>query len=89
MIKKLFIHRSLPEMYNIDVGDDNKIYVEVSGKKDGIPVIFVHGGPGGQCRSEHHSLFDPNIYKSIIFDQRGCGKSTPYRSLVGNNTKNI
>ncbi len=89
MIKKLFIHRSLPEMYNIDVGDDNKIYVEVSGKKDGIPVIFVHGGPGGQCRSEHHSLFDPNIYKSIIFDQRGCGKSTPYRSLVGNNTKNL
>ena len=44
MIKKLFIHRSLPEMYNIDVGDDNKIYVE-NGKKDGIPVIFVHGGP--------------------------------------------
>ena len=51
MIKKLFIHRSLPEMYNIDVGDDNKIYTEASGKKDGIPVIFVHGGPGGQCRS--------------------------------------
>ena len=59
MIKKLFIHRSLPEMYNIDVGDDNKIYTEASGKKDGIPVIFVHGGPGGQCRSEHHSLFNP------------------------------
>ena len=89
MIKKLFIHRSLPEMYNIDVGDNNKIYIEVSGKKDGIPVIFVHGGPGGQCRSEHHSLFDPNIYKSVIFDQRGCGKSKPYRSLIGNNTQNL
>ena len=54
MIKKLFIHRSLPEMYNIDVGDDNKIYTEASGKKDGIPVIFVHGGPGGQCLSLIH-----------------------------------
>ena len=89
MIKKLFIHRSLPEMYNIDVGDDNKIYTEASGKKDGIPVIFVHGGPGGQCRSEHHSLFNPQIYRSIIFDQRGCGKSIPYRSLEGNNTENL
>ena len=89
MIKKLFIHRSLPEMYNIDVGDDNKIYTEASGKKDGIPVIFVHGGPGGQCRSEHHSLFNPQIFRSIIFDQRGCGKSIPYRSLEGNNTENL
>jgi len=88
-MKKLFIHRSLPEMYNIDVGDNNKIYMEVSGKKDGIPVIFVHGGPGGQCRSEHHSLFDPEIFRSILFDQRGCGKSTPYRSIEGNNTENL
>ena len=39
--------------------------------------------------SEHHSLFDPKIFKSIIFDQRGCGKSTPYRSLIGNNTDNL
>ncbi len=89
MIKKLFIHRSLPEMYNIDVGDNNKIYTEASGKKDGIPIIFVHGGPGGQCRSEHHSLFDPLIFRSIIFDQRGCGKSIPYRSLKGNTTDNL
>ncbi|MFL2661528.1 MAG: alpha/beta fold hydrolase [Alphaproteobacteria bacterium] len=89
MIKKLFIHRSLPEMYNIDVDDNNKIYTEVSGKKNGIPVIFIHGGPGGHCRSEHHSLFDPEIYRSIIFDQRGCGKSKPYRSLSGNNTINL
>ena len=89
MIKKLFIHRSLPEMYNIDVDDNNKIYTEVSGKKNGIPVIFIHGGPGGHCRSEHHSLFDPEIYRSIIFDQRGCGKSKPYRSLSGNNTFNL
>ena len=44
---------------------ENKIYFEVSGKKDGIPVFFVHGGPGGHCRSEHHSLFNPEIFKSV------------------------
>ncbi len=86
MKSKLFSHRNLPEMYNLDVDDGEKIYVEVSGKRDGIPAIFVHGGPGGHCRSEHHSLFNPEVFKSIIFDQRGCGKSTPYRSIKKNNT---
>ena len=47
MKSKLFKHITLPEMYFIDVDETNKIYFEVSGKKDGIPVIFVHGGPGG------------------------------------------
>ncbi len=89
MKSKLFKHMSLPEMYSLDVDKDNKVYFEVSGKKDGIPVFFVHGGPGGHCRSEHHSLFNPEIFKSVIFDQRGCGKSTPYRSLKGNNTENL
>ena len=89
MKSKLFKHMSLPEMYTLDVDKENKIYFEVSGKKDGIPVFFVHGGPGGHCRSEHHSLFNPEIFKSVIFDQRGCGKSTPYRSLAGNNTENL
>ena len=89
MKSKLFSHRSLPEMYNLDVDDDEKIYVEVSGKRDGIPAIFVHGGPGGHCRSEHHSLFNPEIFRSIIFDQRGCGKSTPYRSIKKNNTRTL
>ncbi len=89
MKSKLFKHMSLPEMYTLDVDKENKIYFEVSGKKDGIPVFFVHGGPGGHCRSEHHSLFNPEIFKSVIFDQRGCGKSTPYRSLNGNDTDNL
>ena len=89
MNKKLYIHKNLPEMYNIDVSDGNKIYVEVSGKKDGLPIFFFHGGPGGQCRSDHHRLFNPERFKSIIFDQRGCGKSTPYQSLEGNNTQTL
>lgn len=89
MNKKLYSHNSLPEMYNLDVGDGNCLYVEVSGKKDGVPVIFLHGGPGGHCRSENHSLFDPLVFRSIIFDQRGCGKSTPYQSLINNNTDTL
>lgn len=86
---KFYSHLNLPEMYNLDVGDENSIYIEISGKKNGIPVLFLHGGPGGHCRSEHHGLFDPEIFKSIIYDQRGCGKSKPYRVLKGNHTQNL
>ena len=89
MKNNFFSHSSLPEMYNLDVGDGNSIYMEISGKKDGIPVIFLHGGPGGHCRSEHHGLFDPKTFKSIIYDQRGCGKSKPYRTTEKNNTQTL
>ncbi len=87
--KNFYQHLNLPEMYNIDVGGGNEIYLEVSGNKNGIPVLFLHGGPGGHCRSEHHGLFDPKKFKSVIFDQRGCGKSKPYKSLQDNNTQNL
>ena len=87
--KNLYTHLTLPEMYHLDTGDGNELYIEMNGKKDGIPVIFLHGGPGGHCRSEHHSLFDPSVFKSIIFDQRGCGKSKPKRNLENNDTRNL
>lgn len=87
--KNFYTHLTLPEMYHLDTGDGNKLYIEVNGKKNGIPVIFLHGGPGGHCRSEHHSLFDPSIFKSIIFDQRGCGKSKPERNLENNDTTHL
>ncbi|MDC3091029.1 prolyl aminopeptidase [Rickettsiales bacterium] len=87
--KNFYTHLTLPEMYHLDTGDGNKLYIEVNGKKNGIPVIFLHGGPGGHCRSEHHSLFDPSIFKSIIFDQRGCGKSKPERNLENNDTAHL
>lgn len=87
--KFFFSHKSLPEMYNLDVGDENSIFIEVSGKKNGIPILFIHGGPGGHCRSENHGLFDPEVFRSILYDQRGCGKSKPYRSLENNNTETL
>lgn len=85
----LYVHKNLPQMYQLNVDKDNTLYIEVSGNSSGIPIIFFHGGPGGQSRSEHHSLFKPELFKSIIYDQRGTGKSTPIRSLKNNNSESL
>ncbi|WNC71770.1 prolyl aminopeptidase [Thalassotalea psychrophila] len=65
---------------------EHKIYVEESGNPDGIPVIYLHGGPGGGSSSDHRRYFNPEKYRIIIFDQRGCGKSTPHASTSNNTT---
>ena len=62
------------------------IYVEQSGNPDGQPVIFLHGGPGGGTSPKHRRFFDPAHYRIILFDQRGCGKSTPHAELEENST---
>lgn len=62
------------------VGDGNRLYWEQSGNPEGKPVVFLHGGPGGGTSSWHRRFFDPEIYRIILFDQRGCGKSTPHAS---------
>ena len=71
---------------HLDVGDGHHIYVEQSGNKDGIPVIFVHGGPGGGTSPLQRRYFNPDIYRIILFDQRGCGRSRPHASLDHNTT---
>lgn len=71
---------------HLDAGDDHHIYVEQSGKRDGIPVIFVHGGPGGGTSPMQRCYFDPEKYRIILFDQRGCGRSRPHASLHKNTT---
>ena len=70
----------------IDVGDGHQIYMEQSGKRDGLPVIVLHGGPGGGCSPAMRRYFDPDIYRIILFDQRGCGRSTPNASVEANTT---
>ena len=70
----------------LDVGDGHRLYWELSGNPDGKPVIFLHGGPGGGSSPEHRRQFNPDKYKILVFDQRGCGKSTPYASLEANTT---
>ena len=70
----------------LDVGDGHHLYWELSGNPDGKPVVFLHGGPGGGSSPEHRRQFNPDRYKILVFDQRGCGKSTPYASLEHNTT---
>lgn len=71
----------------IDVDTPHVLYVEESGNPDGIPVLFVHGGPGAGCEDYHRRFFDPNVYHIILFDQRGSGRSTPHAELDGNTTQ--
>ena len=71
---------------HLDVGDGHSLYWELSGNPEGKPAVFLHGGPGGGSSPEHRRQFDPDKYKILVFDQRGCGKSTPYASLDANTT---
>jgi proline iminopeptidase len=70
----------------LDVGDGHRLYWELSGNPDGKPVVFLHGGPGGGSSPDHRRQFNPDKYKTLVFDQRGCGRSTPYASLEHNTT---
>ena len=64
----------------LDVGDDNLVYWETCGNPDGKPALVVHGGPGSGCSSGQRRPFDPERYRIVLFDQRGCGRSVPHAS---------
>ncbi|MBC7283511.1 prolyl aminopeptidase [Hoeflea sp.] len=70
----------------LDTGDGHLIYWERAGTKGAKPAVFLHGGPGGGCGPVHRRLFDPALYDVTLFDQRGCGRSTPFASLDNNTT---
>lgn len=71
---------------HLDVGDGHRIYWETCGNPKGKPVVFLHGGPGGGCGPDHRRLFNPEKYRIVLFDQRGCGRSTPHAMLAHNTT---
>ncbi len=73
--------------HHFDVESPHRIYVEESGNPDGLPVVFLHGGPGSGTEPYHRSFFDPERYRIILFDQRGSGKSAPHAELQGNHTQ--
>lgn len=70
----------------LDVGDGHRLYVEQCGNPDGIPVVVLHGGPGGGCSPAMRRYFDPSAYRIILFDQRGCGRSRPHANVSNNTT---
>lgn len=75
--------------HSIDVDTTHKLYVEECGNPDGIPVVFLHGGPGAGCEPFQRRFFDPTRYRIVLFDQRGCGQSTPHAELAGNTTQHL
>lgn len=70
----------------LDVGQGHQVYVEQCGNPQGIPVVVLHGGPGGGCSPSMRRYFDPAKYRVILFDQRGCGRSKPHASVTDNTT---
>lgn len=72
-------------VHHLDTLDGHRVYLEQAGNPDGIPVVFLHGGPGSGCNENHRRYFDPKRYRIILFDQRGCNRSSP-RGEIRNNT---
>ncbi len=70
----------------VDVGDGHMVYVEQCGNPNGMPVVVLHGGPGGGCSPAMRRFFDPDAYRIVLFDQRGCGRSRPHASVRDNTT---
>ena len=75
------------KVHHVPVSDGHTLYVEECGTAAGLPAVFLHGGPGAGCESYHRQFFDPAAYRIVLFDQRGCGRSTPHASLQGNTTR--
>jgi len=78
----------------LDVGDGHQIYWECCGSPGGKPALFLHGGPGSGCSSGQRRFFDPDLYRAVLFDQRGCGRSRPLASepsvdLAANTTTHL
>jgi proline iminopeptidase len=73
----------------LDVDDTHSIYWEQSGNPDGVPILFLHGGPGGGATAHDRRYFDPDHYRIIIFDQRGSGRSKPLGSLINNTVDHL
>eukprot|EP01031_Cornospumella_fuschlensis_P008020 gene8020-9901_t len=70
----------------IDVGEGHRVFVEQCGNPAGVPVLVLHGGPGGGCSPAMRRYFDPAHYRVVLFDQRGCGRSRPHASVDDNTT---
>ena len=77
------------QRHQIAVEPPHELYVDESGNPDGIPVLFVHGGPGAGCGRYDRRFFDPEVYRIVLFDQRGAGRSRPHAELHNNTTQKL
>lgn len=75
--------------HSLAVDNIHILHIEECGSKTGIPVLYIHGGPGSGCRSFDRRFFDPEKYRIILFDQRGAGRSTPHAELENNSTEHL
>jgi proline iminopeptidase len=75
--------------HSLAVDDIHTLYIEEVGNPEGIPVLFIHGGPGAGCTENDRRFFDPEKYRIILFDQRGSGRSKPHAELTANNTREL
>jgi len=73
----------------LDVGDGHRLWYEQCGVPQGLPVVFLHGGPGSGCSARHRRLFDPQLFRVVLFDQRGCGRSLPRGRVASNTTHHV
>lgn len=73
--------------HELAVESPHILYIEEVGNPNGIPILFIHGGPGAGCTPSHRTYFDPEVYRIILFDQRGAGRSKPHASLDNNTTQ--
>ncbi|MGZ8227902.1 MAG: prolyl aminopeptidase [Methylococcaceae bacterium] len=73
----------------LETGSKHSVYVEQSGNPDGVPVVFLHGGPCSGTKPDHRRFFNPQHYRIILFDQRGCGQSLPFGELENNTTQDL
>lgn len=88
-MRTLYPELSPYTVQQLAVANPHVLYVEESGNPAGIPVVFLHGGPGGGTAPWHRRFFDPEHYRIVLFDQRGAGQSTPHAELDGNTTANL
>jgi proline iminopeptidase len=77
------------QRHQIAVEAPHELYVDESGNPDGIPILFVHGGPGAGCGKYDRRFFDPEVYRIVLFDQRGSGRSRPHAELENNTTQKL
>lgn len=89
MSRVLFPNISPYQQEWLDVGDEHQLYLEQSGNPDGIAVVYLHGGPGAGSCKDHRRFFDPEKYRIILFDQRGCGRSKPSPSIHHNTPSHL